>query len=290
MPKGFTLLLRLLTLLLVLLMIGCTSPAATETPTAAAVDPLQMIHEAADNIRSANTFRIAVNQSGPDYMLLTDYATVLFRRAVAQYVVPGMMQATIRVVAQGLPIEVDVFSHGSEQWYRAIWTGNRWLNEPFAPDFNPESLLAEDTGIEAALQSLIKLTYVGEETLDSGALVYHLVATANGPDVAALLGNLIAPVGTVEVDVYVDRETHYPVRFIITEYDSPYAVTAEPGEENDPIVWTIDLYDIDAPSEITLPETTADATAEATGEATPDAMMVPPAADANLLTTLEPSP
>ena len=55
--------------------------------------------------------------------------------------------------------------------------------KPFAPGFNPESLIAEDTGIEAALKSLIDLSYVGETQLENGADVYHLAATANGPDV-----------------------------------------------------------------------------------------------------------
>jgi hypothetical protein len=89
--------------------------------------------------------------------------------------------------------------------------------------------------------------------------VYHLAATADGPDVAALLGGLIQPVGVVGVDVYIDRSTLYPSRFVITEHDSPYAVTPEPGapgsgEENEPVVWTIDVYDLNAPADLSTPE------------------------------------
>lgn len=258
--------LRLLLIVLVVLVVGCsTAPAAeTETPP----DPVKLITEAATNIRSAKTFRISVDEVGPDYILYTEYATVFFRRAVAQYVAPGMMQATIRVLAAGLPIQVDVFSRGAEQWYRAIWTGNQWLNQPFAPDFNPELLLAEETGFQAALEALIDLKYVGGTQLENGADVHHITASADGPDVAALLGNLIEPSGTVNVDVFIDRITLFPARFIITEFDSLFTTTPEPGDSSDPVEWTIDVYDVDAPAEISTPpglEATAETSAPVDG-------------------------
>jgi hypothetical protein len=146
-----------------------------------------------------------------------------------------------------------VFSHGADQWYRAIWTGNQWINQPFAPEFNPETLIAEDTGFQAALEALIDLSYVGGVQLENGADVHHLKATADGPDVAALLGNLIEPTGTVDVDVYIDRATNYPMRFGITEYDSLFTVTPEPGQEAEPVQWTIDVYDINAAPDISTP-------------------------------------
>ncbi len=251
--------LRVLTIALIALLVGCSS--ASPSPTEAPPDPVKLITEAAANIREAKTFRISVDESGPDYMLYTDYATVFFRRAVAQYVAPGLMQATINVLAAGLLVQVNVFSHGTDQWYRAVWTLNKWLNQPFAPDFNPETLIAENTGFQAAMKALIGLKYVGAEQLESGEQVYHLSATANGPDVAALLGNLIEPVGTVGVDVYIDQTTRYPARFVITEYDSPYAVTPQPGEQAAPVVWTIDVYDIDAKADLSTPEALSDAPA-----------------------------
>ena len=272
-PKGLFVL-RLLLIALVVLMVGCSTapPApATETP----VDPQQLIQEAADKIRAADTFRIDVTETGPDYSLYTEYATVFFRRAVAQYVAPGIMQATIRVIAGGLPLQIDVFSQGAEQWYRAIWTGNQWLKQSFAAGFNPETLIAEETGFQAALDALIDLTFVGEGELENGTPVYTLSATAEGPDVAALLGGLIAPVGIVNVEVHIHRETGYPVRFVVTEHDSPYAATPEPGEEPRPVVWTIDVFDINAAPELSAPAdaagNTPDATAEATFEATAEA-------------------
>lgn len=262
-----------------MLLAGCTGNA-TPTPT---LDPLALVTEAAANIRTAETFRISVTQDGPDYMLPTEYGTAFFRSATAQFVAPREMQANVRVVAAGLPIQIDVFSRGADQWYRAIWTGNQWLNQAFQEGFNPEALVSEEAGFQSALDSLIELNYVGEAELESGAQVYHLTATANGPDVTALLGGLIEPVGEVIVDVYIEQETRQPVRFIIQEFNSPFAATPEAGEDGVPVVWTIDLYDIDAPPELDAPEESEvaspaegfvgapslDSTAEATSEATP---------------------
>jgi hypothetical protein len=268
------------TLAAFVLLAGCTGNA-TPTPS---LDPLALVTEAAANIRAAETFRISVTQEGPDYMLATEYGTAIFRSATAQYVAPREMQANVRVVVAGLPIQIDVFSRGADQWYRAIWTGNQWLNQPFQEGFDPETLVSEEAGFQSALDSLIELNYAGEAELDSGAQVYHLTATANGPDVTALLGGLIEPVGEVLVDVYIDRETRQPVRFIIQEFNSPFAATPEAGEDDIPIVWTIDLYDIDAPAELDAPQESTeiapsegligapsrDSTAEATSEATPE--------------------
>lgn len=249
-----------------LLFTGCTPAPAAETPTP--INPLDLVTVAAGNIRSANTFRITVDETGPDYTIYTEYAPVFFRRATAQYVAPGIMQARVRVVAAGIPIDIDIYSQGALQFYRAIWTGNQWVQQAFAQDFNPETLIAENTGFEAALKALIDLSYVGEATLESGVQTYHLSATANGPDVAALLGGLIEPLGVVEVEAYVDKTTRQPARFVITEHDSPYAVTPEAGQAAQPVVWTIDIYDINAPSEVTPPDML-----DATAEATPDNLL-----------------
>jgi len=265
--------LRLLSLLLValLVLVGCgTSPTAT--PTETSIDPLALINQAATNIRSAKTFRIDVSQTGPNYKIVTRYATVFFRRATAQYVAPGTMEANIRVVAGALPIQVDVFSYGPNQWYRAIWTGNHWVNQMFAEGFNPETLIAEKSGFETAVKAMIDLKYIGQQQLENGAQTDHLFATANGPDVAALLGGLIAPVGIVEVDTFIDRETKYPARFIITEHNSPFAVTPEAGQEAQPVVWTIDIYDINAAPDISTPESLAatETVDETGGQSTPE--------------------
>src|SRR3954469_10897455 len=104
-PRMFSILLVALS---IALLVACSpTPSATEAPP----DALALINEAANNIRSAKTFRIDVSQTGPNYKIITSYATVFFRSAKAQYVAPGVMEANIRVIAGAIPIQVDVFSH-----------------------------------------------------------------------------------------------------------------------------------------------------------------------------------
>jgi hypothetical protein len=183
------------------------------------------------------------------------------------------MQASVRVNAAGLPLDVDVFSRGENQWYRAIWTGNNWLNQAFSPGFNPETLIAEDTGFQAAMDSVIDLSYVGTTTLENGANVHHLRGTADGSDVNALLVGLIETQGVVGVDIFIDQTTLYPARVTLTEtvYDENGTPTAEPR------IWTIDILDVNAPANLDDPESgvettpNADSTAEMTSEATESA-------------------
>ncbi len=237
---------------------GCGgAPAASPTPTP---NPLALVTQAASSIRDAASFRLDVSQTGPDYSIGTVYAPVIFRRASAQYIAPGTMQASVRVLAAGLPVDVDVFARGPQQCYRAIWTGNSWLNEPFAPGFDPQSLIAEETGFQAALDALVDVRFVGEEALENGARVLHISGSADGSRVTALLVGLIAPQGTVGVDLFTDAQTGYPARFTLTE-----TVVDEFGvRQPEPRVWTIDVSDINAAG--TLPE--ADGCEVAAPEAT----------------------
>lgn len=269
---------RAAAVLLLLMLAACGgSENATAVPTQ---DPILMVQTAAENIRSADTFRIDVIQSGPDYAINTGYGNVTFRRATAQYVSPGTMQAAVRVSAAGLPVDVDVYSRGEDQWYRAIWTGGNWLHETFAPGFDPQTLIAEDTGFQAAMSAVIGLNLVGEETLDNGANVYHLNGTADGAAVNALLVGLIETQGDVGVDLYIDRATGYPVRFILTE--TVFNGEGTPAPE--PRLWIIDVTDINAPTQLeappkstadTQPEVTAESTSELTAEATPETTETP---------------
>ncbi len=234
---------RVLFGLIALLLAACTG-AATEEP----VDPINLITEASENIRESDTFRMSVERTGASYFVATDLGNVDFRRAVAQYVAPDVLQATVRLIAAGLPADVDVFSQGEEQWYRhAVLTANVWFNAPFAEGFNPEKLISEDTGFQMALNSLIGLSFEGRAALEDGTPVYHLKGTAHGEDIAALLANLVVTSGEVLVDVFIDQNLLIPVRFVIVQ---PNTVTET---EPDPTTWIVDVYDINAEPELDPP-------------------------------------
>ncbi|MFO7321302.1 MAG: LppX_LprAFG lipoprotein [Chloroflexota bacterium] len=243
----------MLRLPLLIALVACFAAGCSGASSAPPPDPLELVTTAAENIRQTDSFRMLVERTGAPYYIETDLGRVAFRRAEAQYVAPNTMQANVRLIAGGLPTEVGVFSRGDNQWYRNdILTLGRWFNAPFSPGFNPETLIASEAGFQASLQALIDLEYVGETTLEDGSPVYHLTATASGPDVTALLAGLVDMPGMVDVDVYIHRERIIPVRFVIVQ---PETVSEE---EPEPTQWTIDIYDVNAPAEIDDPEATAE--------------------------------
>lgn len=234
--------LRLLSLLIavLVLLVGCQSDAPEEPPP----DPVELITESANNIRTSQTFRLEVRHAGAEYLVpvyITDNVTpvdVGFRRAVAQYVFPDRLHATVRVLLAGAAIEIETYSEGADQWFKL--PGTNWVDGDYAPGFNPETLIAEDTGFQAALAALEEISYEGITSLEDGTSVYHLNGIANGPDVTALLVGLIEAEGDVMVDVFIDREERYPIRLVITQPET---------DPDDPTTWTIDVYDINAEAE-----------------------------------------
>lgn len=232
--------------LIILLLAACQT--ATPTPEATP-EPRDLLTASAENIRASDTFRMQVISTGAPYPVSTDFgADVFFRQATAQYVAPATMQGSVRLIVASIPAEVDIFARADDQFYRnPILTGGRWLNQPFAPGFNPQLLIANDTGFQAALDSLINIAYVGVETLEDGTAVHHLAGTADGADISALLAGIILVEGNAEVDVYIATESGLPVRFIIR---LPETVTET---ETEPTTWTVDVYDVNAEPELDDP-------------------------------------
>lgn len=235
------------------------------TPT---LEPVTLLTTAANNIRTRDTFRLYVEQGGAAYNIWIQMengsTAVKFEFAKAQYVAPDMLQATARVLLAGLAIDIGIFSKGPDQWYQL--PGLPWVKGFFAPGFNPATLIAEDTGFQAALTALTSLEFIGETTLEDGTPAYHLKGIADGPSVTALVVGLIQAADIVPVDVFINRETLMPVRLILTQ---PETVTET---EKEPTTWTIDVYDLDAPSEVIPPDdalTEAAATAEITATEEP---------------------
>jgi len=245
-------------LFMIVLLVGCTGSSGD--PNASTPDPIALVRAAADAIRSARSFRMIVDQTGPDYAILTDFGSVNFRRADAYYVAPETMQADISVTALGgLRIDVEVFARAAQQWFRSpVWTAGNWIYATFAPGFNPATLIAQETGFNAALNAVIDLVYSGEVTLEDGQRARHLTGRADAAGVNALLIGLIEMAGEVAVDVYINLETGFPVRFVLTET----------LPDSEPRVWTMDILDINEDVPLDPPP-------EATAETAPSADVTP---------------
>lgn len=83
------------------------------------------MQRAADAVRSAQTFRLYVEQTGDDYVIPIvlggGVVNVQFRFARAQYVHPDTLQASVRIVTESFPriaMDVEVFSISTDQWFR----------------------------------------------------------------------------------------------------------------------------------------------------------------------------
>jgi hypothetical protein len=248
---------RLVSLLILamLILIGCNTPPAAETP----LDPRALLDQSVVNLRAVQTFRLIIERGGADYFFQTDLGEVGFERAEGQYVSPDTIGAKVKILLGNLPVEADVYAKGEQQSVRGIWTSMQWQQQVFAPGFDPSKLVSQNgSGLETAMTALVEPQLVGEETLEDGAAVYHIRATAQGEDVAALVVNLIQMTGTVNVDIYLSKDSGLPLRFSLVQPDT--VTDAQP----DPTTWTIDLYDFNATVEVEPPDTAADATAEAT--------------------------
>lgn len=238
----------LLILLICLTALGLTGCGGEDEATVD--DPLALLVTAADQIRSADSFRLYVIQEGAPYTfpiaVAADLMNVRFRLAQGQYVAPDTLQARASVVA-GLTLEIDIFAQGDDQWFRVNTLAIPWQNAPFAAGFNPAALISDDGGFQAALTALLELEFVGATTLEDGQSVYHLRGIADGPSVATLVVGLLEIEGEVPVDVFINRETGYPARLVLTQ---PETATEENPE---PTRWVIDVFDINAEPQLDPP-------------------------------------
>ena len=208
-------------------------------------NPVDLLTEAGDRIRAVETFRMEIRQEGIPYNFISDVGDgaveVEFRRSIGQYVAPSEIQLDVSIRVGGLTTSVLTYGRNLDQWYRVPVFG--WQDADFASGFDPETLIAEDTGFQAALESLIDIQYDGVVSVD-GVQAFKLSGSADGGDVADLLVGLIEDEGEVDVEVFVDVETRYPIRITIIQKET---------DPDDPITWIIDLYDINAEPDLELP-------------------------------------
>ncbi len=252
--------LPLILLMLSAVLLAACGGSTGGTPTAT-LEPAAMIEQTISGMRAQTTFDLLVDRTGADYFIFTDLGALRLDRAEGQYIAPDQLGIRVKVGTGQLAIEADVFAQGSQQFVRAIFTANRWLAQTLVDGFDAALVLsAEDNGFTRALRSLQNLILVGEESLEDGTPVYHLTAEADGPQLSALVVNLITMEGPVGLNLYLRRDNLLPARFVATQI----ATASDPAG---PTVWTIDIFDFGAEARYSPP--TVEATAEATAESTP---------------------
>jgi hypothetical protein len=261
---------RILGLFLVALLtlVGCVPPAA---PTATPLVPQTLLGTVIENLQQLKTFRMIIEQSGTPYLFRVTLdqgnteTVAQMRSARAQYQNPNVLYADTRLSLGGLPpIGVEIFARGSDQWFKLI--GSDWLKYTIAEGFDPGQLIQDDSGFPAALSKLKDLTYVGEETLDTGEVVIHVRGLAEGQVINDLMfGLLQVSQDNINVDVFVEKTALLPVLLLVTLPDTATEDTPQDTQ------WRIEVYDVNAPLENTGPAVSPEATATVEVGATEEA-------------------
>jgi LppX/LprAFG-like lipoprotein len=244
--------LAIILFMVITLLAGCNGGTTQVAPTPT---PADLLKQAADNIRAVSTLKMTIEHSGAAYFFQAEMGTVTFNHLEGQYVAPDTIQAKVRVTLGKLPLDIDVFAKGTDQWIRGIFSNMNWQKTEFAIGFNPQTLISqENSGLQVAMASLKDLSLVGEESLEDGTAVYHLSASAAGEDVSALVAGLLQMTGQVQVDLYIDRNKILPLKFVVVQPDT---ITET---EKEPTTWTIEIYDFNVEATLEAPEATAEAT------------------------------
>ena len=234
-----------------ILLIGCQPEQRSEIQPI--TDPVEALREAVEQIRSKDTFRILIEQTGVAYRFQvsldagSSFVTAIMRRGEAQFIVPNELYATVRLEVPPLPtVNVEIFAQELNQFFRLA--GGDWINFPIAEGFNPGELVRDDSGFALALGQLRNLEYVGTATLIDGTLTQHIRGNATGQTINNLMFNLLALTqDNIVVDVYLDPETLFPLRLTLA---LPGTATEREGDTT----WNIELYDINAPARVRADE------------------------------------
>ena len=206
--------------------------------------PKDLLGEALAQLQSAESFRLAIEQSGEPYQLALTFDGVnmlpaTLASADAQIISPNELHisARLRLI---IPLALDIYSRGDRQWL-SFPSGASWIPLPAFADFDAGRLLAPGDGIEKLMTDLKSPQIADAEALVDEQPAWRINATAAGDAVEALLFGFIDPKDDVTIDAYI---TVADGRLALIEILMQETV----GDRGiDPSVWHIKFYDYDAP-------------------------------------------
>ena len=244
---------------LCLIVTACATEPSTSQDLAK--DPQVLLSEVVENMQAIDTFRMTIEQVGQPYPLLlsfdgTSIIEAELRRGTAQFISPNELFINVNLRI-GVVVTVDIYSRDDIQW-ASFPSGGPWYQLPPFPDFDISRLMAEGDGMEYAMENLVDIEVIGEETLIDGTNAIHIQANATGEVVRGLLFGLIEPEDDVQVDVYINTAD---TRFALVEVTMLETLSEDSDEQS---VWRIEFYDYNAPQDFEAPVI---AEAEATEEA-----------------------
>lgn len=214
---------------------------AQEMPVA---EPQALLDAAVERLQSADSFRLAIEQSGAPYQLALTFDGVnmlpaTLQSAEAQVISPNELHISAHLHLI-IPLSMDIYSRDDRQWL-SFPSGAPWWQLPAFEDFDVSRLLATDDGIDRVMKDLRDPKIIDSEALVDEQLAWRIQAIAAGDAVEGLLFGFIDPQDDVEIDAFV---TLADGRLALIEIFM-LETTGDPDAE--PSVWHIRFFDYDAP-------------------------------------------
>lgn len=207
-------------------------------------EPRALLDAAVDKLQRAESFRLAIEQSGQPYQLALTFDGVNMLPATldgaeAQVVSPNELHisAQVRLI---ISLAMDIYSRDDRQWL-SFPSGAPWIELPAFDDFDVRRLLAAGDGIEKLITELQAPRIVDADALVDEQKAWRIEASAAGVAVEVLLFGFIDPKDDVEIDAYItaaDGRLALLEILLLETADDPDAA---------PSVWHIRFYDYDAP-------------------------------------------
>lgn len=205
-------------------------------------EPRDLLAAAVEQLQSAESFRLAIEQSGPAYPLALTFDGVNTLRATldsaeAQVISPSELHisAHLRLI---IPLALDIYARADQQWL-SFPSGAPWIQLPAFDDFDVSRLLAPGDGIDKLMTDLQEPRIAAEDLIDE-RLAWHIQGTAAGDAVEILLFGFIEPQDDVEIDAYLTIEDGRLAMIEILMLETAL------DPELEPVVWRVKFYDYDA--------------------------------------------
>ena len=215
--------------------------AAQETLVA---EPQALLDAAVEQLQSADSFRLAIEQSGAPYQLALTFDGVnmlpaTLQSAEAQVISPNELHISARVHLI-LPLSLDIYSRDDRQWL-SFPSGAPWWQLPAFEGFDVGRLLAADDGIDKVMTDLQDPQIVDPEALVDEQPAWQIQAIAAGDAVEGLLFGFIDPQDDVLIDAYITAADGRLALIEILMLETAGDPNAEPS------IWHISFFDYDAP-------------------------------------------
>lgn len=239
-----------LILCLSLLTISGALSLAQETDQTDAPAATALLDAAVDQLQAADSFKLAITQSGEPYPLSLTFDGVnmlpaSLKSAEAQYISPDELHISA-LLQLFIPLSLDIYSLGEQQWL-SFPSGAPWLQLPAFEGFDVNRLLAAGDGIEFVMDNLENPQILDDQAQDGDEIAFQLQARAAGAGVSGLLFGFIEPQDDVEIVAGIDAADGRFASLDITMLET----VGDP--EIEPSVWHIQFSDYDEPRDFEPP-------------------------------------